>query len=155
MPRTMSPGVKSVNLYGPVPTGFKLFGASRDLAPLYASNKCLGMIEPCAPPTNGIAQNGVTLSKVIFTVWLSTASTFMSLYEPIDTAAVAGSEAYCQLKTTSAEVKGLPSCQVTPRFSFHTTVLPSLDRPPFAAEGISAARFGIRLPSLSQLASGS
>ncbi len=28
----MSPGLKSTNLYGPVPTGFRLVGASRDLA---------------------------------------------------------------------------------------------------------------------------
>ena len=40
-------------------------------------------------------------------------------------AAVAGSIAYSQLNTTSSAVKGWPSCQVTPFFSFQVTDLPS------------------------------
>jgi hypothetical protein len=68
---------------------------------------------------------------------------------------VAGSLQNSQLKTTSSAVKGLPSCQVTPRLSFQVTLLPSADRPPFCAGGISAARIGTRLPSASQPASGS
>ena len=71
------------------------------------------------------------------------------------TAAVAGSLAYSQLNTTSSAVKGLPSCHLTPGLSFQVTDLPSADRPPFWIDGISAARIGMRLPSASQLASGS
>ena len=52
-------------------------------------------------------------------------------------AAVAGSMAYCQLKTTSSAVKGAPSCQVTPFFSFQMTDLPSAATPPFSRLGIS------------------
>ena len=70
-------------------------------------------------------------------------------------AAVAGSIAYNQLKTTSSAVKGTPSCQVTPRLSFHTTDLPSAATPPLSRLGISAASTGSRLASASQLASGS
>ena len=33
-PRTMSPGRTSRNRYGPVPTGARCWGASRDLAPV-------------------------------------------------------------------------------------------------------------------------
>ncbi len=33
-PVTRSPGLNSLNRYGPVPTGLRLAGASRDLAPL-------------------------------------------------------------------------------------------------------------------------
>ena len=52
-------------------------------------------------------------------------------------------------------VKGLPSCHLTPCFSFQITLMPSAERPPLALVGASAARQGIRLPSLSQPASGS
>ena len=48
------------------------------------------------------------------------------------TAAVAGSAAYSQLKTTSSAVNGLPSCQLTPCFSFQVTDMPSAARPPFS-----------------------
>ena len=51
------------------------------------------------------------------------------------TAAVAGSSAYSQLKTTSSAVNGLPSCQVTPCFSFQVTDLPSA-----ASAAVLAAR---------------
>ena len=44
-PRTRSPGVNETNLYGPVPTGLRLAGASRDFAPMYAENTCLGIIQ--------------------------------------------------------------------------------------------------------------
>ena len=54
----MSPGLKSTNVYGPVPTGLRLVGASRDLAPAYGPNRCFGMIIPSAA-TNDVAQNGV------------------------------------------------------------------------------------------------
>ena len=70
-------------------------------------------------------------------------------------AAVAGSLAYSQLKTTSSAVNGLPSCQVTPCFSFHTTDLPSAASVPSSRPGIEAASLGLRLPSASQAASGS
>jgi hypothetical protein len=45
------------------------------------------------------------------------ADTFTSLYEPMVVAAVAGSEAYSQLNTTSAEVKGTPSMPLHQPFS--------------------------------------
>ena len=61
-----------------MPTGFRLAGASRDFAPLKPSKRCLGMIIP-RTPTNGSAQNGVGLGKVILTVWPSTLSTLISL----------------------------------------------------------------------------
>src|SRR6185503_1594105 len=128
-PRSMSPGVKSTNLYGPVPTGLRLFGASRDFAPLYASNRCFGMIRPRVL-TNGSAQNGDAFGYSTRTVYGSMADTLMSLYVPIVTAAVAGSAAYSQLNTTSAEVNGLPSCHWTSFLSFQTIVLPSFDTPP-------------------------
>ncbi len=62
-------------------------------------------------------------------------------------AAVFGSFTNSQLKTTSAEVNGLPSCQVTPFLSFHVTDRPSLLTPPFWTDGTSAASTGKRLPS--------
>ncbi len=71
------------------------------------------------------------------------------------TAAVAGSDAYSQLNTTSSAVKGLPSCHCTPFLTFQVTDLPSLATPPFCTLGISAARLATRLPSGSQEASGS
>ena len=74
---------------------------------------------------------------------------------PMVVAAVAGSEAYCQLNSTSSAVNGWPSCHFTPCLSFQVTDLPSLARPLFSRSGISAARTGSRYPSGSQLASGS
>ncbi len=70
-------------------------------------------------------------------------------------AAVAGSRAYSQVKTQSSAVKGLPSCHVTPFFSFQVTALPSADKVPSSRPGIVSARMGRRLPSASQPASGS
>ena len=66
---------------------------------------------------------------------------------PTVTAAVAGSETYSHVKTTSSAVKGLPSCQTTFFFSRQITHVPSLARPPLATDGTSAARAGVRLPS--------
>ena len=74
---------------------------------------------------------------------------------PNVTHADAGSDAYCQLKTTSSAVNGLPSCHCTPRLSFQVTDLPSAASPPFSRLGISAASTGKRSPSGSQRASGS
>ena len=71
------------------------------------------------------------------------------------TAAVAGLRAYSQVKTQSSAVNGLPSCQVTPFFSFQVTDLPSAARVPSSRPGIDSARMGLRLPSASQPASGS
>ena len=88
-------------------------------------------------------------------MWSSTFSTVRSLQTAIVARRVAGSFTYSEVKTQSSAVKGLPSCQVTPFFSFQVTDLPSAARPPFSRLGISAARIGTRLPSLSQPASGS
>ena len=66
----MSPGLKSANRYGPVPTGLRLVGASRDLSPLYAWKRCFGMIMP-RMPQKGSAQNGVGFLKTIVIVWPS------------------------------------------------------------------------------------
>ncbi len=71
------------------------------------------------------------------------------------TAAVAGSLAYCQVKTRSSAVNGLPSCHFTPDFSFQVTDLPSAASRPFWIDGTSAASTSFMLPSGSQQASGS
>src|SRR6266446_4528431 len=71
------------------------------------------------------------------------------------TAAVAGSDAYSQLNTTSSAVNGRPSCHCTPFLSFQVTDMPSAAIPPFSTSGISAARTGTRFPSGSHAASGS
>jgi hypothetical protein len=57
--------------------GERLFGASRDLAPLYSANRCFGMMLPGAP-TKASAQNGVGFLKRMRTVRSSTFSTVMS-----------------------------------------------------------------------------
>jgi hypothetical protein len=59
------------------------------------------------------------------------------------------------LKITSSAVNGSPSCQVTPRFSFQTTLRPSAARPPLSRLGISAASTACRFASASHCASGS
>src|SRR5438132_10632711 len=48
--------------YGPVPTGLRLAGASRDLAPLKGSKTCFGMIAP-GDPQKTIGQNGSGFAK--------------------------------------------------------------------------------------------
>ncbi len=78
VPRTMSPGLKSANLYGPVPTGLRLLGASRDLPPANGPNRCLGISIPRVP-TKASAQNGVGLLKITLTVCESIFSTVTSL----------------------------------------------------------------------------
>ena len=105
--------------------------------------------------TKAVAQNGVGLAKATLTVWESTLVTMTSLKTAMVTAAVAGSFANSQVKTQSSAVNGLPSCHVTLRLSFQVTDLPSAATPPFSRVGISAARMGTRLPSLSQTARGS
>src|SRR5258708_39458364 len=69
---------------------------------------------------------------------------------PLLVAAVAGSAAYSQVKTTSSAVSGLPSCQETFFFSFHVTERPSFATPPFLRLGISAASRATGVPSPSQ-----
>src|SRR5688500_6078758 len=112
------------------------------------------MIMPSAA-TNAVAQNGVGLLNVTRIVCESSLSTLTSLQTPLVTAAVPGSLAYSQVKMQSSAVNGWPSCQVTPRFNFQVTDLPSADKPPFSREGTSAARIGNRLPSASHEPSGS
>jgi len=63
--------------------------------------------------------------------------------------------AYSHVNTTSAAVKGCPSCQTTFRLSFHTTDSPSRATPPFSTLGISCASTGTSAPSGSNDASGS
>ncbi len=64
-------------MYGPVPTGFRFVGASRDLAPMKSANRCFGISMPRVP-TKASAQNGVAFLKVTFTVYWSIFSTFTS-----------------------------------------------------------------------------
>ena len=105
---------------------------------------------------NAVAQNGVGFSNVRRIVCESILSILVTgVNTPEVTAAVAGSRANSQVKMQSSAVNGWPSCQLTPFLSFQTTVLPSADRPPFSRVGISAARIGTRLASLSHTASGS
>ena len=61
-----------------MPTGARFAGASRDLAPLYGSNRCLGMTMPRVP-TKASAQNGVGFANSTRIVWSSTLTTFTSL----------------------------------------------------------------------------
>ena len=150
----MSPGLKSTKRNGPVPTGLRLVGASRDLSPLYAWKRCFGMI--ISVPQKGAAQKGVGFLKTILTVWLSSVSIrSMSRYEPCVVAAVAGSMTYSQLKMTSSAVNGLPSCQTTFFLSRQVTDVPSFATWPFWRLGTSAASIGTRLPSGSYDPSGS
>src|ERR1700741_3030469 len=74
---------------------------------------------------------------------------------PIVVAAVAGSEAYSQLNTTSSAVNGRPSCHSTPFLSFQVTDVPSAATPPFSISGIWTASTGTRSPSGSHAASSS
>src|SRR5947209_110377 len=100
--------------YGPVPTGLRLAGASRDLAPLKGSKTCFGMIAP-GDPQKTIGQNGSGFAKTTLTVWLSSFSTLVtSLCWPAVVAALAGSAADSHVKTTSSGVRGVPSCPWTP-----------------------------------------
>src|SRR2546426_1804282 len=119
-----SPDLKSRHRYGPVPTGRKFAGASRERLPRYGSNTWRGMI--MLTPQKAAIQNGVGALKVSLTVWVSTASARSIAWSPTTPGdPVAGSITYCQLKTTSSAVNGLPSCQVTPRLSRHVTDRPS------------------------------
>ena len=130
-----------------MPTGLRLAGASRERAPLYDSNRCLGMIMP-RKPQNASDQKGCGAVKTSFTVWLSSFSMrSIARYEPFVTAAVAGSATNSQLKTTSSAVNGRPSCQATPRLRRQITQVPSFARPPLSTLGTSAARIGTMVPS--------
>ena len=71
------------------------------------------------------------------------------------TAAVAGSRAYSQLNTTSSAVNGLPSCHLTPGFSFQVTDMPSAASPPFSQRGNLGGENRLQVAVGSQQASGS
>src|SRR5262245_55995138 len=101
-------------------------------------------------------QYGVGCVKLTFTVWESSASTCLTLRKtPTNGEPVAGSAVYSAVETTAWAVNGLPSCQLTPRLSFHVTDIPSFATPPFCSDGTSWARTGTRLPSGLKYASGS
>src|SRR5262249_13010778 len=107
-------------------------------------------------PQGCVYGKGWGLLKVTFTVDGSTFSIFVTFGKaPEVTAAVAGSVAYSQLNTTSSAEKGFPSCHWTFFLSFQVTDVPSLAMPPFWTVGISAAKFGKRLPSGAKDARGS
>ena len=138
-----------------MPTGLRFAGASRELAPLNASKTCLGMIWPVGPHS-AVYGKGWGRLKVTLTVVASTFSTFVTFGKaPEVTAAVAGSVAYSQLKTTSSAVNGFPSCHWTFRLSFQVTTCRPWRRRRSGPSGTSAARFGVRFPSGSKDASGS
>src|SRR5207253_7523571 len=122
-----SPGLKSTTRYGPVPTGLRLAGASRERAPLNGANTCLGMML-----LKALGQNGLGFLYPILTVCESSLSMrAMSRYAPLVVAAVAGSMMYSQVNTTSSAVNGLPSCHWTPFFTFTMIESPSRATPPF------------------------
>src|SRR5688572_20562585 len=81
---------------------------------------------------------------------LTFSTDLMLVYWPCVTAAVAGSEAYSQLNTTSAAVRGLPSCHFTPLFSFQITHLPAGSSMPFSTEGTSLISRGTKFASASR-----
>src|SRR5215210_1210195 len=139
---TVSHGLKSTTLYGPVPTGLRLFGDCLAAAPLSCAKTCFGMMQPLVP-TKGMNQPGVTSLKAILTVRLSSFSTLsIEVKLVMVLAAVCLSVAYSQVKTTSSAEKGWPSLQVMPSFSFQVTLLPSAASRPFSLVGISAASSG-------------
>src|SRR5215468_1604677 len=107
-------------------------------------------------PQKAAIQYGVGALKVSLTVCVSTACAFSIAWNPTTPGdPVAGSMTYCQLKTTSSAVNGLPSCHVTPRLRRHVTDRPSRASRPLATVGMSSASTGMRLPSASYEASGS
>ena len=115
---------------------------------------CLGMI--MSYPQKKSGQNGVGRLNTSLTVCASSASTrSRSCTTPRRGEPVAGSDTYSQLNTTSSAMKGCPSCQVTPCFSYQVTDRPSFATPPLSTVGISRARIGISAPSASKEASGS
>src|SRR5438552_19064356 len=117
--------------YGPVPTGLRLAGASRDLAPLKGSKTCFGMIAP-GDPQKTIGQNGSGFAKTTLTVWLSCFSTLVtSLCWPAVVAALAGSAANSHVMTTSSAVRGFPSWQCRAVLAFQVTDRPPRDTPLF------------------------
>src|SRR5437763_12690025 len=58
----------------------------------------------------------------------------------VSVAPVLGSATYCQVKTTSSAVNGVPSDHLTPGLSFQVIDFWSLAMPPLSRVGISAAR---------------
>src|SRR5450755_4346593 len=70
-------------------------------------------------------------------------------------AAVLGSATYCQVKTTSSAVNGVPSDHLMPGLSFHVMLFWSAEIPPLATVGISDASSGTGTPSGPSAASGS
>ena len=106
--------------------------------------------------TNSWYGYGLGSLKLTTTVFGSLASTFVtpSAVSVVD-AAVLGSAMYCQVKTTSSAVSGVPSDHLMSGLSFQVMLFWSLETPPFSSVGISAARTGTGLPSGSSAASGS
>src|SRR5579862_4308714 len=82
---------------------------------------------------------GAEVAKVITTVLWSEAVTLASLVQrPLGSASVAYVLIILKVKTTSCEVKGWPSDQVTPERRVKVSVLPSVDHWwPVASTGVS------------------
>ena len=94
--------------------------------------------------------------NVILTVSSSIASTAVTLSKYWTCAQPpSGSVQYSQVKTTSSAVKGVPSDQVTPGFSFQVIDFRSSEMPPFSTVGISEASQGTISPFWSKRTSGS
>src|ERR1700716_2088494 len=117
--------------------GARLPGASLDLAPRKSWNCFFWMMLP-SPDTKIWYGHGFGSLNVTTTVIGSDATTLTTPSAIcVSLAAVAGSATYCQVKTTSSAVKGVPSDHLTPGLSFQVMLFWSLETPPLARVGIS------------------
>src|SRR5438105_13904229 len=95
------------------------------------------------PVTNASYELGFGAFHVILIVYLSGASTdLMLLTVCASVAAVAGSLTYLYVKTTSSEVKSVPSDHLTPCFNFQVMLEKSAAMPPLAVVRSEERRVG-------------
>src|SRR6267142_2094255 len=132
------PFCHSLNMNGPVPIGALLLGLVLKSVPSY---KCLGTIG--SEPTSKMPRNGPNgCFSVNTTVRSSGASTFSSCTR------LARARAWVCLhisieNRTSADVNGLPSCQVTPGLSLKVYTLASSLTVQLSARPGSGSSFGL------------
>src|ERR1700681_1301359 len=143
------PRSHAASLYGPRPTGAALY-ASRLMSCLPAS-RCAGRIAygSFAPNVKHDATNGDngTLSRTR-TGYGSIARTTATRSNPVRSGTeLFGFVAAANENTTSFASNGAPSCQRTPRRRRYVTVRPSAEIPPFARDGTTVARSGIKRPA--------
>ena len=141
-PRTMSPGLKSANLYGAGADGLQVGRRLARLAALVRFEQVLGDDHAAHAAERVRPERRRPLERDPDGVGVDLLDLDVLVGRDVDGGGGGIGDVLPGEDDSRRRVKGLPSCQETPFFRCQVTDLPSLASPPFCTVGMSAARMG-------------